>query len=177
MQDDRERYAGPVTLTVARSAPYEARPPESGSSWTALCSGPLPVAEALEWVRGPAYGAVALFIGCVRDHSPGRADVVSLDYEAYEGPAINRMGEVVAGARRAWPSIGRVAIVHRLGLLRVTEDAVVVAVSSPHRSEAFEAARHCIDQVKATVPIWKHETWEGGEGEGTCALELEGGAS
>lgn len=153
------------------------RPPASGSDWTALSREPLPVSDVLEWVRGPSFGAVAVFLGCVRDHSPGRDNVVSLDYEAYPGPAVDRMQQVVADARRSWPSIGRVAILHRVGELEVTEEAVVVVVSAPHRREALDAVRFCIDQVKATVPIWKHEVWEGGEGEGACDLELERGVS
>lgn len=125
------------------------------------------------WVRRPGCGAVVTFSGCVRDHSEGRPGVVSLRYEAYEEPAVRRMRAVAEAARRRWPDLGRVAIVHRTGLLEVGEDAVVVAVAAPHREEAFEAARFCIDTVKATVPIWKHERWSDGEGWGLCDHELD----
>ena len=71
------------------------------------------------------------------------------------------------------PVLGRVALHHRTGTLVPGEPSVVVAVSTPHRAEAFEAARWCIDRLKASVPIWKRETWEGGEGWGLDATEIE----
>jgi molybdopterin synthase catalytic subunit len=69
------------------------------------------------------------------------------------------MQDVVDEARRRFPTIGRVALVHRVGELELTESAVVVVVSAPHRPEAFDAARYCIDAVKQSVPIWKKEQW------------------
>jgi molybdopterin synthase catalytic subunit len=145
----------------------------------ALSAAPLPVDEIARWAKEPPSGAVVLFCGCVRDHSPGRTGVVALEYEAYDGPALRRMEEVADAARRRWPAVGRLAIVHRVGLLQVSDDAVAVAVASPHRDDAFEAARYCIDTVKATVPLWKRERWTGdadspgGEDWGTCAHDLE----
>lgn len=141
-------------------------------SWLGLCDGALPVEAVTRWVKVPSCGAIVTFCGCVRDHSPGRPEVSSLEYEAYEGPAVRRMEEIVISARARW-SLGRVAMVHRTGLLAVSEDAVVVAVSSAHRTEAFEAARFCIDALKASVPIWKHECWRGGQGWGICAHQLD----
>lgn len=170
-------------MTRLDSAPSaaggECLPPEEGDTWVALSPVPLPVAEIATWVKEAQSGAVVTFCGCVRDHSPGRAGVDLLEYEAYEGPALQRMREVAAAARRRWPAVGRIAIVHRTGRLQVSDDAVAVAVASPHRTEAFEAARYCIDTVKATVPLWKRERWvgdgtsPGGEDWGTCAHELE----
>jgi molybdopterin synthase catalytic subunit len=130
--------------------------------WIAITDGPLPVAEALGWAVTPSCGAVVTFSGTVRDHSPGRPAVRLLEYEAYLEPAIERLGRVAAEARRRWPDIGRLALLHRTGALEVTETAVVVVVSTPSRPEGFAAARFCIDTLKATVPIWKRETWEGG---------------
>jgi len=115
---------------------------------------------------------VVTFTGTVRDHSEGRAGVTELTYEAYEEPAVARMSAVVHDLRRRWPTIGRVAVVHRVGPLTVGDAAVVVAVSSPHRAEAFAAAAWCIDTVKATVPIWKHERWEGGTAWGVDAAPV-----
>lgn len=155
------------------------QPPEVGDTWVALSTVPLPVPDITAWVKEPRSGAVVTFCGCVRDHSPGRTGVVTLEYEAYEGPALQRMGEVAGAARRRWPAVGRLAIVHRTGLLEVSEDAVAVAVAAPHRQEAFAAAAYCIDTVKATVPLWKRERWTGegaeggGEDWGTCAHDLE----
>ena len=88
--------------------------------------------------------------------------MTALEYEAYEDAVEPRLAAVAAEARRRWPSVGRVALLHRVGRLEVGEASVLVAVSAPHRDEAFAAARYCIDTVKETVPIWKREEWEGG---------------
>ena len=165
-------HAGPAA--DGRACP----PPEHGDTWVSLSPVPLPVDEITRWVKERRSGAVVTFLGCVRDHSPGREGVVTLEYSAYDGPALRRMGEVAEAARRRWPAIGRLAIVHRTGCLEVSDDAVAVAVSSPHREEAFAAAKYCIDTVKATVPLWKRERWTGGAGPGgedwgTCAHDLE----
>jgi molybdopterin synthase catalytic subunit len=130
--------------------------------WIAVSGSPLPVAEALSWAVTPACGAVVTFAGTVRDHSPGHPGVRLLEYEAYEEHAIGRLARVAADARQRWPLIGRIALLHRTGALEVTETAVVVVVSTPNRPDAFAAARYCIDTLKATVPIWKRETWAGG---------------
>lgn len=143
-----------------------------GDDWVSLAASPLPVTEALSWAGMPDCGAVVLFSGVVRDHAPGRDDVSSLDYEAYEEEAEPRMKAVVATARGRWASLGRVALLHRVGHLEVGEVAVVVVVSAPHRADAFEAARFCIDELKAAVPIWKRETWSGGQDWSSEALSL-----
>lgn len=138
-------------------------PPASGSEWIALSDEPLPVGSALEWVVVPGCGGNVAFTGTVRDHAVGRVGVEWLDYEAYEEQAVEKMSVVVSTARDKWPSLGRLAVLHRVGRLAVGEPAVVVAVSAPHRDDAFEAARFCIDTLKADVPIWKKERWAGGE--------------
>lgn len=132
----------------------------------------MPVAEVAGWVVQPHCGAYVLFAGTVRDHAEGRTGVTGLTYEAYEGPALARLAEVAAEARRRWPAIGRVALLHRVGPLELEDVAVVVAVSTPHRTESFEAGKWCIDAVKATVPIWKKEAFAGGEAWGTGAQAL-----
>jgi molybdopterin synthase catalytic subunit len=99
------------------------------------------------------------FLGVVRDHAEGRDDVRGMTYEAYEEPARRVMQEIVAEARKRWPDLERVALLHRVGELTLSEPSVVVAVSSPHRDVAFEAARYCIDTLKETAPIWKQEHW------------------
>lgn len=144
----------------------------TGPDWCRITSEPLPVAEALAWVVLPGCGGVVTFCGTVRDHSEGRDGVVGLEYESYEGHAEARLDAVAAGAREQWPMLGRVALLHRIGHLGVGETSVVVAVSAPHRPEAFAAARYCIDTLKATVPIWKREEWDGGADWATCAHEL-----
>ena len=85
-----------------------------------------------------------------------------LTYEAYEEEAVAKLAAVADEARRRWPVVDRVALLHRIGDLELSEASVAVVVSSPHRPEAFEAARFCIDTLKETVPIWKREHWEGG---------------
>ncbi len=146
--------------------------PESGDDWCALLGEALPVAEASSWVGRPDCGATVTFTGTARDHAPGRPGVHRLEYEAYDGPAMTRLEALTQELRARWPSIGRVALLHRTGVVGLGEAAVVVAVSSPHRAEAFEAARFGIDELKATVPIWKREAWAEGESWGLEAQPL-----
>ncbi len=116
-----------------------------------------------DWAVRPDCGAVVVFSGTVRDHAEGRAGVRASKYEAYEEQVVPRASTPSRprpGAR--WPTTGRVALLHRTGPLELGESSVVVAVSAPHRGEAFEAARFGIDTLKASVPIWKRETWAGG---------------
>ncbi len=131
--------------------------------WCGLRADGLPVAEVESWVRRPSSGAVVTFVGTARDHSGGRSGVVELVYEAYERYAVLQMQRIVERARTTWPTVARVAVLHRTGVVAVGEDAVVVAVSSPHRDEAFPAAAFVIEAVKATAPIWKLERWADGE--------------
>lgn len=137
-------------------------PPHDADTWTGLSAGPLPVERASAWVVLPHCGAVVVFSGTARDHSQGRAGVDRLEYEAYEEQVVPRLDAIADAARRRWPELGRIVLLHRVGEVPVTESAVVVAVSAPHRQSAFEAARFGIDTLKATVPIWKREDWEGG---------------
>lgn len=146
--------------------------PRSGD-WIAISERPLPVDDAWKWASIPACGGIVTFCGAVRDHSDGRAGVTSLEYEAYEEQVVPKLTEVADAARARWPEIGRLVILHRVGHLDVGEVAVVVAASTPHRSEAFEAAQFCIDTLKHTVPIWKRETWDGGSDWVLCGHELD----
>ncbi len=145
-------------------------------TWVALTDAPLPVAEVTVWAVRPDCGALVLFSGTVRDHAEGRPGVSRLEYEAYHGQVEPRLAALAADARRRWPRLGRIALLHRVGVLSPTDTAVVVAVSAAHRPEAFAAARFCIDTLKATVPIWKRETWEGGEGWGRESVGGDGPA-
>lgn len=139
---------------------------------------PLPVDAALRWSVRDDCGAQVLFSGTVRDHADGRPGVTSLDYEAYTEQVVPRLQVIADEARVRWPAIGRIVLLHRTGHLELGDTAVVVVVSSPHRPDAFAAARFCIDTLKASVPIWKKETWEGGEGWGTDASPIhEAGAA
>jgi len=146
--------------------------PELGDDWVALSPEPLPVDEASAWVVRPDCGAAVTFTGTARDHAPGRPGVHRLEYEAYEEPAVARLRVLITEARTRWPSLGRVALLHRTGVVELGDAAVVVAVSAPHRADAFEAARFAIDELKRTVPIWKREVWDGGESWGLEAQHL-----
>ena len=148
--------------------------PLGGDDWIAISGGQLPVDDAWRWVGVPECGGIVTFCGTVRDYSDGRPGVTSLEYEAYEEHVVPRLTDVAASARSRWPEIGRLALLHRVGRLEVGEVAVVVAASTPHRAEAFAAAQFCIDTLKHTVPIWKHETWEGGSGWSVCTSEGDG---
>jgi molybdopterin synthase catalytic subunit len=136
--------------------------PPSGADWIELLATPLPTDRAVAWATTPAAGAVVSFLGVVRDHAEGRTGVVGLDYEAYEEEAVPVLGRIAAEARRRWPGVERLALLHRTGSLALSEPSVAVVVSSPHRADAFEAARWCIDTLKESAPIWKREHWSDG---------------
>ncbi len=112
-------------------------------------------------VTGPRSGAVVLFLGTVRDHSDGKEGVTHLEYEAYQGVVEAKIAEIVAEARTKW-ALDTVAAIHRVGSLGVGEISVAVAVGAGHRTEAFEAGRYLIDELKRRAPIWKKEHWPGG---------------
>ena len=126
----------------------------------------------MAWANRPQCGAVVMFSGNARDSSPDRPEVYELTYEAYEAEAEHRLAAVARRARDLWPDVGRLALLHRTGTLAVGDAAVVVVASAPHRQEAFNAARFCIDALKATVPIWMLEKWAGGESWGREAQHL-----
>src|SRR4051794_19418806 len=122
---------------------------------TEITEGPIDHAALTERVRSNLAGAVCTFLGTVRELT-GENRTASLDYEAYPEMALKKMDELEAEARQRWPVI-EAAIVHRVGHLGLGEISVVVAVSCPHRHEAFEACQWLIDTLKQVVPIWKKE--------------------
>lgn len=142
-----------------------------GDDWTGLVGADLPRPEVSDWVVRRDCGAVVVFTGTARDHSEGRPGVELLTYEAYESEALRRLDDVAAEIRRRW-TVGRVALLHRVGEVPIGEVAVVVAVSAPHRDEAFAAARFGIDAVKGSVPIWKRERWRGGDDWGLGSMDV-----
>lgn len=126
----------------------------------ALTNSPIDVAQIIACVSAEEAGAIDVFIGTVRNRNEGR-QVTHLEYEAYEPMALKEMEKIARAATQQW-NITKLAIVHRTGILTIGEIAVVVAVAAPHRKEAFEACRYIIDTLKASVPIWKKEHFEGG---------------
>ena len=125
-----------------------------------ITTEPIDHAAVTDRVRSNLAGAVCSFLGTVREMTGDRR-TASLDYEAYPGMAEKKMAELEAEARRRWPILDA-ALVHRVGPLGLGEISVVVAVSCPHRHQAFDACRWLIDTLKEAVPIWKKEVWADG---------------
>ena len=127
-----------------------------------LQTEPIVVEPLLAGLRGDADGAVALFLGTVRDHNAGRS-VRFLEYHAYPEMAEREMRRLADEARQRF-EVSAIALVHRTGRLKIGEVSVGVAVAAAHRGAAMDACRWVIDALKKTVPIWKKEYFEGGEG-------------
>jgi molybdopterin synthase catalytic subunit len=121
---------------------------------------PIRPEDLLATLRSPADGAVALFLGTVRDHNAGRR-VLYLEYHAYPEMAVAEMERIATASGRSFGASG-VAIVHRTGRLEIGEVAVAVAAAAAHRAAAFDACRAAMEEVKALVPIWKKEFFVGG---------------
>ena len=115
----------------------------------------------VRYVTAPEAGAIATFIGTTRNNNEGRK-VIALDYEAYPEMAEKELARLGEEAKRRW-KIERMAIVHRIGPVQIAEPSVIIAVSSAHRDDAFQACRFAIEEIKKSVPIWKKEVFEGGE--------------
>ena len=128
-----------------------------------LTPNPIDTAALIDRVRHPEAGAVVLFLGTTRELTNGR-QTVALDYEAYGEMAERQLAALETEARRRWPVIECI-IVHRLGRVPPTEASVAIAVSTPHRSDAFAAGQWLIDSLKHDVPIWKREQWADGSHE------------
>ena len=137
-------------------------PPSDAHDWVALTDDVLSADAASAWATMPGSGAVVTFVGVVRDSAEGRPGVTGMTYEAYEEPAVRAMRDIVGELRRRWPEVARVAVLHRVGELELSEVSVAIVVSAPHRQAAFDAASFAIDTLKQSVPIWKQEHWSGG---------------
>lgn len=165
----------PTTLASPRHSQlrdgYDAavQPPVTADTWVDLTEADLPIGAVYEWCVRPDCGAIVLFSGIVRDHAVDdtgqmRDGVEQLTYEAYEAQTVPRFTAIAEETRRRWPAVRRIALLHRVGRLSLGESSVIAAVSSPHRPEAFAAARFAIDALKSTAPIWKHELWRDSDG-------------
>lgn len=128
-----------------------------------LTHEPIDAAKALAAVQSPRCGAVVLFLGTTRQWTDDK-ETAQLSYECYEEMARQELAKLEAEARAKWP-IEHCVIIHRLGVTPIAEASVLVAVSSPHRNDAFEAGRFLIDALKERVPIWKKEHWADGGSE------------
>ena len=125
-----------------------------------LRSTPIDFTALTESVRSVEAGAVVLFLGTVRELTGGRR-TIALDYEGYPEMARAKMQELADQACEQWPVV-KAAVAHRLGHLELGDISVAVAVSCPHRGDAFAAGKFLIDQLKELVPIWKKENWSDG---------------
>ncbi|MDQ3395135.1 MAG: molybdenum cofactor biosynthesis protein MoaE [Bacteroidota bacterium] len=126
-----------------------------------ICDNQIDVKEVIDNVHSKAAGAIDVFIGTVRNITANKG-VSRLHFEAYDRMAVKEMEKIIQNARSRWP-IEKMSIYHRKGILEIGEIAVVIAVSTPHRKEAFEACQFAIDTLKETVPIWKKEVFQDGE--------------
>ncbi|HEU4450767.1 MAG TPA: molybdenum cofactor biosynthesis protein MoaE [Gaiellaceae bacterium] len=135
-------------------------PPVSGGAFR-LTEEPIDVAAVVAEVADERAGAVATFLGTTRVHSRGHT-VLHLEYEAYAGMAEKVMEEIAAGLLARY-ELCRLAMTHRVGRVGIGETSVAIAVSAPHREHALAACKEAIDTLKAEVPLWKKEVYEGGE--------------
>lgn len=127
-----------------------------------VTGGPLDLGALVAMVSSsPGHGAVASFLGIVRNENLNRR-VTHLEYEAYEPLAVRSLNVILDEARARWPEVA-LAIHHRVGRLAIGETSVAIAAASPHRADAFAACRYSIERIKQIVPIWKHEFFEGGD--------------
>ncbi|XP_067105858.1 molybdopterin synthase catalytic subunit [Osmerus mordax] len=118
--------------------------------------------EVSQAVTCPSCGAISIFIGTTRDSFEGKK-VVQLEYEAYAPMAQSEIRKICKEIRTRWPTVRHICVYHRLGVVPVTEASVIIGISSPHRRDSLEAVQFCIDTLKASVPIWKKEVYQGDE--------------
>jgi len=126
-----------------------------------LTKDPLDTDKIVSLVYREDFGGVNVFIGVVRDQTKGKK-VLRLEYEAYEPMAVAEMAKIANKVVKKWPQAA-IAIHHRVGTLQIGAAAVVIAVATPHRDQAFAACKFAIDTLKEQVPIWKKEIFEDGE--------------
>ena len=125
-----------------------------------IIESPIDPARLLAAVADPAAGASVLFLGTTRSENAGRR-VTRLEYEAFASMAVRELRQLARQAKQRWP-LRRVAMAHRTGVVPIGDSSVGIAVSAPHRREAFEACHWLIDRLKEIVPIWKKEHFRGG---------------
>lgn len=134
-----------------------------GQDWIGLVTHRLDATSAERFVADPAAGGICAFAGTTRaETNPAGQPLVALDYEAYTEMADKQLRDLAARARQRWPIV-KLVLLHRLGRVPITEASVLIAVSTPHRAESFEACRFLIDELKKDVAIWKKEVWQGGD--------------
>lgn len=125
-----------------------------------ITNEPISIQEVVDKVVHPHAGAINTFIGTVRELTKGKR-TLHLEYDAYIPMAEKKLAQIGDEINEKWPDT-RIAITHRIGSLAISDIAVVIAVSTPHRADSYEASRYAIERIKEIVPIWKKEHWEDG---------------
>jgi molybdopterin synthase catalytic subunit len=132
------------------------------TDWIELTGEPLGITEVADFVRDPSAGGIAIFLGTTRGEANARGQQLSaLDYEAYAEMAVAQLHKLAETARERW-KIAKIVLLHRTGRVEVMAPSVAIAVSTPHRADAFVACQWLIDSLKAEATIWKQEVWEDG---------------
>jgi molybdopterin synthase catalytic subunit len=126
-----------------------------------IAKDPIDIQSVIDKVVQREAGAITTFIGTVRELTHGKKTLYFV-YEAYESMAVKKLAQIGDEIAERWSGT-KVAITHRVGKLDITDIAVVIAVSTPHRADAYEANRYAIERIKEIVPIWKKEHWEDGQ--------------
>lgn len=126
-----------------------------------IINKPIEVEQLIKKVERREAGAITTFIGTVREWTKGRKTIY-LEYQAYIPMAIKSFAKIGEEINSKWPDT-KIAVTHRIGRLDISDIAVVIAVSSPHRKAAYEANEYAIERIKQIVPIWKKEHWSDGE--------------
>ncbi len=158
------------------SAPRKRKPAARGgaarTSAAKVTHKRLDLNALVEHVAFPGAGAILTFSGVVRDNAHGKA-VKHLEYEAYPGMAEATLRDIIAEIHERWPDV-HAAMAHRIGKLKIGEASLIIAVSAPHRPEAYAASRYAIERIKAILPVWKKEFGADGDHwvEGPVAGEL-----
>ena len=125
-----------------------------------LSTTPLDTPAAIAFVSHPDAGGIDIFLGTTRAHThPTHGQLLALDYDAYPEMALAQIRTMIATARTRWPIL-KCAIHHRTGTVPIGHPSVIIALSTPHRAEAFEACRHLIDTLKTLAPIWKKDIYQ-----------------
>ncbi|KXS16861.1 Molybdopterin biosynthesis MoaE [Gonapodya prolifera JEL478] len=154
-----------ITVNAPNSAPpistITTSTPTGGITEVSIVDSPYDARAIADACKDPSCGAISTFEGTTRNTFEGKR-VLSLHYESYVPMALKELHHICLTARTSWPSLVHVRIAHRIGSVPVGEGSVFVAASSPHRREAIEAVEWMVDELKATVPIWKREVYEDG---------------
>ncbi|CAB3981281.1 molybdopterin synthase catalytic subunit-like [Paramuricea clavata] len=130
------------------------------SDFIKITENAISIEETSSLVGSPSAGATSIFVGTTRDSFKGKR-VIKLEYEAYVPMAEKELAKICRDIRKKW-NVVKIAIIHRIGLVPISEASVVIAISSVHRKDSLEAVQYCIDTLKATVPIWKKEVYDDG---------------